>query len=167
MPGRKDSAVREVDDYLEVELTKGLWSKIDRNDRWVVDDFVWFADANGYAETHPYWDRKSALHLHNLILNNLDGETLVDHINRDRLDNRRHNLRPASYLQNTYNISLGRNNTSGHMGVYLLKKTGRWGARIRVPGKRTFLGYFGTREEAGAAYQEAKAARDNWSTCGD
>ena len=57
-------------------------------------------------------------------------EMVIDHINRDKSDNRWENLRHCSYLQNTLNQGLAKNNTSGHIGVSK-SKSGKWRAEYR------------------------------------
>lgn len=77
----------------------------------------------------------------------------IDHINGDRADNRLCNLREATPSQNMHNRKFQSNNTTGFTGVVHHK--GKFGASIKLRGKRTYLGYFYTAEEAGAAYQAA------------
>lgn len=74
----------------------------------------------------------------------------IDHINGDRSDNRLCNLRRATHSQNMQNRRFQANNTTGFTGVVHHK--GKFGASIKIKGKRTYLGYFDTAEEAGAAY---------------
>lgn len=83
---------------------------------------------------------------------------VVDHRNRDTLDNRIANLRDATFAQNQYNRTAQANNTSGFKGVSLIKKTGRYRADIKANGVPRYLGSFATAEEASAAYDAA--ARD-------
>lgn len=79
----------------------------------------------------------------------------VDHINRDRADNRWGNLRLASRSQNMGNRSISRNNTSGVKGVIWHKDAGKWMACIKINGKRRYLGYFLDIDAAAAAYADA------------
>jgi hypothetical protein len=72
----------------------------------------------------------------------------VDHVNRDRSDNRWINLRPATRSENMANTGPPGNNTSGHRGVHLRKDTGRWSAYGQCGPRRVYLGCFGSREEA-------------------
>lgn len=77
----------------------------------------------------------------------------LDHINRNRLDNRIENLREASDSNNQANVGLRANNTSGFRGV--TRRGKKWRANICVRGiKAEFVG-FDTPEEASAAYEEA------------
>lgn len=79
----------------------------------------------------------------------------VDHIDRDRKNNRIENLRECSKSQNRL---AGRSrHTTGSRGVQR-RKSGRWQARIRVGGRKRSLGTFATEKDAALAY--ARAAID-------
>lgn len=80
---------------------------------------------------------------------------LLDHINRDRTDNRLCNLRSASHSENGHNSNLKSTNTSGYTGVSKVRE--KWNAYITVDRKRFNLGYFKTPEAANTAYMKAKA----------
>jgi len=80
-------------------------------------------------------------------------EELVDHIDGDKLNNQRDNLRVATDSQNVCNKRMQRNNTTGYRGV---QKSGKkWSAGIDVNGIHTHLGVFATPEEAAQAYDVA------------
>jgi len=80
---------------------------------------------------------------------------IIDHKNRNTLDNRLSNLRPATASGNSQNRGMGKNNTSGIKGVCWHKTTSKWLAFIRTNGKQRHLGLFDTKEQAGAAYAQA------------
>lgn len=83
-----------------------------------------------------------------------DPENHLDHINGDKSDNRWYNLREATSTQNNHNRRISKNNTTGYKGVSRHKN--RFKSSIRVGnGKRIFLGYFNTAEEAYEAYCKA------------
>jgi|SRR5699024_1328097 len=65
----------------------------------------------------------------------------VDHINRDKKDNRSENLRLCSQKENARNASLHKNNTSGYTGVERTPE-GKWKARIMVDRKTIHLGHY-------------------------
>lgn len=73
----------------------------------------------------------------------------IDHINRDKLDNRINNLRESSPLKNAHNIKPG-------IGYSYHPKQNNYQARIRVAGRLIALGYYKTEDEARKAYLEAK-----------
>jgi hypothetical protein len=80
----------------------------------------------------------------------------LDHINRDKLDNRWANLRETNHSDNAMNCGLRSDNTSGFRGVSRYKN-GPWVAQIFVRGRPVFLGRFDTAERAAAAYEAARA----------
>jgi len=81
----------------------------------------------------------------------------IDHINGDKTDNRLDNLRLCTHSQNHFNIKKAGRCSSRFKGVYFIKKTNRWCARITVKGKTYRLGNFCTEEDAAKAYDvEAK-----------
>lgn len=79
---------------------------------------------------------------------NLDFDEL-DHINRNKLDNRICNLRISNRVQQTQN----RNSK----GYYKNSKANTWFSTIMFEGKKLYLGSFKTEEEARQAYLEAKS----------
>ena len=81
----------------------------------------------------------------------------VDHINNNRSDNRIVNLREATRSENCRNSVKNSNNTSGVKGVSLLKRTGKWAARIRFCKKLYFLGYFSEIKDAEDAVRKKRA----------
>lgn len=82
----------------------------------------------------------------------------IDHVNRERNDNRIMNLRQATVFQNRQNRPMMPRNTSGIKGVKFIPITGKWGATIDANLKKQWLGTFATCEQAGRAYQQAAKA---------
>jgi hypothetical protein len=83
------------------------------------------------------------------------GDFEVDHINRNKSDNRFENLRLVSDQANSINCGMRRHNTSGVRGVYWDKQMSKWGAQIRNKGRKIHLGYHVDLDEATAAYDKA------------
>lgn len=83
-----------------------------------------------------------------------DGD--VDHINRDKADNRWCNLRLATRSQNSSNVDPARRrNTSGFIGVTFDKARDKWRAQIRIDGRKVNLGRFSDPVEAAKAHDDA------------
>ena len=80
----------------------------------------------------------------------------IDHINRDKLDNRIENLRPATVSQNSMNRDITSKNKSGYKGVWWDKHKNKWRAVIKTSGERIHLGYFANVEEAGQVMRKAR-----------
>ena len=92
--------------------------------------------------------------LHSLIINAPKG-FVIDHINRNKLDARRENLRVVSHTVNSYNQGNQSNNTSGYKGVCFDKSRNKYLASIIVEGKFINLGRFNTALEAYKEYLKA------------
>ena len=91
-------------------------------------------------------------------------DTHIDHINRVKTDNRIVNLRLATVSQNAMNKDKQRNNTSGHKGVYLAKKSQKWVAQCTVNKVTKHIGTYSDLGEAKAAYVEyAKVAHGEFN----
>lgn len=76
----------------------------------------------------------------------------IDHVNREKTDNRIANLREASNSENQQNTVITKRNKSGYKGVSWMARRSRWLAQIRLHGKVHYLGIFKLPEEAYAAY---------------
>ena len=84
-------------------------------------------------------------------------EQFIDHINRNRADNRWSNLRAATPVLNSHNKNIRRDNKSGVCGVYFIERCQRWWAHIGVAGGRKTLGYFKSKDQAVEARKAAEA----------
>lgn len=95
---------------------------------------------------------------HRIIFKMLHGydPDQVDHDNRDRSDNRPHNLVDASATINSQNSKLYSNNTSGYAGVTWNKERGKWLAQIVINGRPIYLGRFEDINDAISARQHAE-----------
>lgn len=109
-----------ISDEVEFILDSEDYEKI-KNYKWCLD--------KGYASSHDPENNFKKIRLHRIIMGAKKGE-FVDHINRDRLDNRKENLRFATPQQNATNISISSANKTGIIGVHL-EKNGKWRVSIK------------------------------------
>jgi len=134
--------------------------QIDPEDYEAVSRYPWCIGGPGYpfSKTGKY-PNDTAITLHQFLLGKAPPGLEWDHINRDKLDNRRANLRAVTRSINGRNIGLRRHNTSGVTGVYWFKPIKRWYARINVGKGRKYvhLGYHPSYEAAVAARKAAEA----------
>jgi hypothetical protein len=119
----------------------------------------WLLDRDGYlciSFRCPVWRRQLNICVHRWIMNGPEG-LIVDHVNRDRLDNRRSNLRLVTVAQNTQNSGpkKTKGRTSSFKGVCLDKQSGKWQAQIKVKGISKYLGQFYDEADAAKAYDVA------------
>ena len=77
---------------------------------------------------------------------------MLDHKDRNPLNNNKANLRPCTHQQNIFNCRKRSDNTSGLRGVSWSKERKKWHAQITFNGKCVALGRYETRNEAAEAY---------------
>jgi len=145
-------------DAIEIPLTKGFVALVDPVDSDLAV-LNWHANPKGYAEKYDPVSR-GKMHLHRIMLSRKIGgallpDELVDHINGNRCDNRRSNLRIATAAQNLRNVKRHADNQSGYKGVTWNTRQEMWLARICVDYKSIHLGYFHDPLDAALAYDEA------------
>lgn len=118
--------------------------------------YTWYKTNRGYAIAH---NGNKRLLAHLLIMGKKDGYE-VDHFNRNKLDNRRENLRFVTHIENLHNVdplSLLKNNPATGVSVNKSCKSYiSYAAYIRVDGKKKHLGCFRTLDEAIRARKEAE-----------
>lgn len=147
---------------MQLPLTQGKYALIDDEDYPRLKDFRWcFHRIEGYAiatvyGVHPTRPRgQTTLVMHRLVLNAPKG-TMVDHVNGDKLDNRKANLRLCNRNGNAHNRGQPKTkNKSGFKGVTWHKRLNKWAARIGLNGEIINLGYFDDPKEAAKSYNKA------------
>jgi hypothetical protein len=139
----------------QIPLGQGAFALVDDADYDPLRRFEWWLSKNGYAVGFVPVDGKFRLtYMHRLILNAGTGQ-LVDHINRNPLDNQRANLRLATSRQNGQNKRTSRLSHTHLKGVGWHKRRCRYHARIQFQGIRYHLGFFDDAREAALAYDAA------------
>lgn len=148
---------------IKLLLGKGKIATIDKCDEHLTQ-YRWHCDQYGYVMCRPHFEgRKYIAFLHNAIMGKyLDGRQ-IDHINGDRLDNRRSNLRVVTQKQNNQNLRGHREKTfsSNYLGVHRRVHQGRnrqyiyWVATMTINKKKVFLGQFKKEKDAAKAHKEA------------
>lgn len=122
---------------------------VDKNDYNLIKEYKWCLDKNGYVKNSKQG------YLHRIITR----ETIlyVDHINGNKLDNRKSNLRVCSNADNLKNrVKLPSSNTSGILGVRYRSDRSKWYAEIQVNNKKIRLGSYTDKEGAVRARLEAE-----------
>jgi hypothetical protein len=153
---RKHNEIVYHEGYAEVLLYDKTGNEKDRSlidleDVAKIKNYVWCIKDNGYAYCRLPDNRK--LFMHKIIMGT---NHEIDHCNRNRLDNRKTNLRVATRQQNSMNQSLKSNNTSGIKGVYWDKNRQTWNAEIMKAGKKYHLGRYKHKEQAAQIRQSAE-----------
>ena len=145
-----------------ISLTQNKKTIVDNEDYAYLIQWKWRITANGYAVTYEKGKShktRQIICMHRLIINAPE-DMVVDHKNRDRLDNRKINLRICTQTQNNGNMR--GHNRYDCKGVEFVKFNGGgktlrkkpWRSRLKIAGKRIELGTYVTKEEAIKAYYE-------------
>lgn len=130
----------------------------------ISDEDSDLASLNWSVASHGYVNRRNGKHhvylLHRVVLERIIGRPLIhseiaDHVDQNKLNNQRSNLRLASHSLNHANQGLQKNNTSGYRGVSFSMRSNRWSARIKVNQNQINLGTYKTPDEAAEAYNNA------------
>lgn len=126
---------------------------IDYEDYDKVKDYKWYLSA-GYCITKGI-DKNNGIDIYCVIFNDMNP---YDHIDNDRLNDRKKNLRPVTNQQNSMNMSMKFTNKSGVVGVQKQNKTSpRWTANITYKYENIWLGSHATFDEAVLARLEGEA----------
>lgn len=131
-----------------IPLTQGKVAVIDSEDYPKISKYKWYYHKNGYAYSGY---RETSKSMHRLILETPNGYD-TDHINGNKLDNRKCNLRVATHHQNIMNRPPSPKTKSGFKGVWGDGKS--WRAGIKLNGKTKHLGSFPTKYDAARKYNE-------------
>lgn len=130
------------------------YSKIDENDLGLIRQYKWHLTSNGYLATRTNY---KIMFLHQLFLDYDTTRYECDHINRDKLDNRRSNIQIITNQENSRNKGPNKNNRTGRKGITLfIKRKKKYMARIMHNGKNIYLGYFMNLEDAIKARKEGE-----------
>lgn len=136
-----------------ITLNTGKQVKVDADDYEFLSQWKW-SEVNGYASrsTKVAGRKNRAVLMHRVILGLSHGDPRhADHINHDRLDNRKRNLRVVTASQNCHNRRLP-------SGVTWNRSNQQYEARVCIRGERHWLGLFRDPDEAQVVVDEFRAA---------
>lgn len=144
------SLLKSLFDYRDGKL---YW-KISRSRRIKIGD-----EAGSLHKNYGYWIvgiGPKTYRRNRLIFLMLKGylPRIVDHIDRNRVNDKIENLRESNHLLNAMNSPIDKTNKSGYKGVCFDKKSNKWVAYIKY-GKSIYLGAFENKESAAIAYNNA------------
>jgi len=125
---------------------------IDANDFEKISKFGLHLSSHGYVRATKQY---KTIYLHRLIMNPPDNMK-IDHINGNKLDNRKSNLRICEQKQNCLNKKIGKRNKTGVPGVWWCKERKKWAAQISVNCKTKGLGRYINFNDAVEARKKAE-----------
>jgi hypothetical protein len=134
----------------------GSHALVDEDDYELLKQYRWYRNKVGYVWRYV---GRSMVYLHREIMR-FPKTREVDHVNGNRLDNRKINLRTCTHAENRRNNRLQKNNRSGYIGVNWVKRAGKWRAEIQHNYKSIHVGLFDNRLDAAKARD--KKAKELW-----
>jgi len=126
----------------------------DYEDYDMIKQYCWRLKKSGYLITNiRHEDKRYTVEMHRLIINNFPFSKdlknyVLDHIDRNKRNNRRSNIRITERQKNSFNSNISKSNTSGVIGVCWHKENSCWTSHIRFNGKMIYLGSFHNIKEA-------------------
>lgn len=138
-------------EFVEIPLTRGYIALVDKCDSDLAQ-LKWYLGDTGYAMRRDGKPKKTT-RMHRLIAERMGiliPEIGIDHINGNRLDNRRSNLRVASQQLNTSNSHKSKLNTSGYKGVRFEDTS--WRVTLKSDGTKYDFGRYASPEFAARIY---------------
>jgi hypothetical protein len=133
--------------FLKMELQIGeVKVKIDPEDWPLVSDYHWFINSSGYPIT---FDLGTCKLLHRMIMEyHFGNQPLdVDHIDRNKLNNQKSNLRFCSHMVNCRNHKLHIHNKTGYTGIRFTKSR-KWEVEVNYNYRKYYVGRFDSIEDA-------------------
>lgn len=125
--------------------------EIDDEDLERVMQHSWLLDSNGYISTTV---KCKTIRLHRFLMNAPKG-TYVDHVDRNKMNNHKSNLRFCSQQQNSFNQHRGDKYSSKYKGVSWNKCCKMWQAKLAINKEQIYLGVYDNENDAAMAYNTA------------
>jgi AP2 domain len=142
----------------KIHIKDDIYALVDDEDFERVNAYKWCLNSNGYACTSYACGfkpdgkvKQRGMLMHRFIMNLVKGDPQLDHMDVDRLNNQKDNLRFATQGENARNRPRHSNNKSGYKGVNLHKPSGLWRACIVKDGK-DYTTYHHDKVEAALSY---------------
>lgn len=135
-----------------IALTQGAFAIVDDADYPRLVQFKWHLHNCGYAGRNGCEGEKPYVLMHQEILGCAPNGMETDHVNQNKLDNRRVNLRHCALSLNRLNSKVRIDNSSGFKGVHFCNRRKHYVAQIRINGRCKYLGSYDDPTEASIVY---------------
>ena len=152
-----------------IKLTRGKYAIVDVEDFEQLNKYKWHCTHYSYAKraVSKRFDkgrRQVEVYIHKLVCPAPKG-MIVDHINRNSLDNRKVNLRAATQKQNVWNRKfIRKTGKTSYNGIRWDESREKWQVRLTINGRRKSFGYYADEIEAAKAYDRvAKKYRGEYA----
>ena len=139
--------------YIEAKAkNKTALILVDEDDFEFIKSFSWFADKKGRSQMNYDYN---TVKMHHLIMGFPIGDMEIDHIDCNKSNNCKNNLRIVTKSQNAWNKKISRNNVSGYKCIHFHTPSNRWRVIIGKNNKKHYIGQYTDIEDARIAYLNA------------
>jgi hypothetical protein len=114
----------------------------DLDDYNKISPYYWRLHEDGYVYHQECIGSKRKIYMHRFIMDVIELDCLIDHEDRNKLNNKRKNLRIATHQENMCNQKISTRNTSGVTGVSFCPEINKWQARLKNKGIYYNFGYY-------------------------
>ena len=141
-------------------LTKDKFALVDDDDYYWLSQWNWFA-----VEIKNIWyarrskkkgvlrsNEKYEIYLHRIVMKCSNINFVIDHLDKNGLNNQKENLRICTKSENNKHTSSHKNSSSQYLGVSYDKNRNKWSANLMNNGKRILFKRYNTEIEAAKAY---------------
>ena len=155
---KKFNTFRICGDIVRVKMSNTENEMLADLDVWDSMKMYCWRECHGYATTniHLSSGKRKSVRFHVMAFPDCPTNMVRDHIDGNKLNNTRRNIRFITNIDNFKNRGLSKANTSGYPGVFWYKTNKKWIAYITVKRKRIYLGSFATVDEAIESRKEAE-----------
>lgn len=139
----------------EIRLSQNKIALVDDGDFNYINQWKWYAENRGYGFYARTMIGRKNFYMHRFILDVFEKNIIIDHKDRNPLNNQRDNIRIANTSQNLFNKSAHKDGKSKFLGVCWDSERQKWMAAIGYDNKQHFLGRYNSEIEAAKAYDLA------------
>jgi hypothetical protein len=136
-----------------IPLTQGKFTQVDDEDYEYINQWKWQYVGKYVMRSKRVCGKVIHILLSHLLIT-VPKDKQVDHKDRNPLNNCKSNLRLCTYTENNQNRAVQKCSISGYKGVYWEKNSNAWRAHIQLNGKKQWLGYYESVEEATHVYDK-------------
>lgn len=138
----------------KIPFGHGFYTEVDDDTYEELSKFKWYGSKRNDGNIIPARKNKTLVFMHRQIIGAKKGE-IVDHIDRNTLNNQISNLRIVTTFQSSCNTKSRKNSTSKFKGVSWNKRRNRWRVVIMKNQKQIYVGTFTDEVEAAKSYDVA------------
>lgn len=149
---KKNNTFEEMEDCIIGNLSNGSSFTFDKKYFDIIKNYYWRVNSEGYVITqttqHDTNSKRKIIKLHKLITGDIPQDKVVDHIDRNKLNNRCSNLRIVTKSQNGQNVGCRKTNKLGIKNIHYQTKSKKYRVSFDINKTKYYVGEFNSLEQA-------------------